>query len=58
MSPTVPCPECESCPDTQASTPALAMAAVGGAVAVLIFGYLHRIIIEKKKRSEYNAIPH
>ena len=57
MSPTVPCPECESCPDSQHSTPALAMAAFGGAVAVLMIGYMHKIIIEKKKRSEYRAIP-
>lgn len=68
MSPTVPCPECEKCPTTamagttgtatQPSTMALVMAGFGGAAAVLIFGFIYKLVVEKKRRNEYSSIPH
>jgi len=61
MSPTIPCPECQECPTaaptihmTQHSTTALAMSAFGGAAAVLILGFLHKLL---SKRNQYSSIP-
>jgi len=49
MSPTV----------SQHSTTALTMAALGGAVAVLVLGFLHKkLIVQNRRRSEYSSIPH
>lgn len=56
MSPTEPCPVLTTAPPS-ASTSALVMSSIGGAVAMLILGMIHKYCVAKKKNNDYSPIP-